>query len=199
MPRQVSRTAQAREWPTLAELEPVANYIAARFAQKDVSVRKVQGISQVLQYHCLRREAGELRIEFGLLGGWLTRSRKEFKDDAAFDVLCAVLRWFADRHDALPDADNRRALYRLLTDWLSVLIWKFKAFADKDKWLLNQTKRYADNVAQTTQAVEALRTLTDRDSLAEKCRQIADQLKRDTADLPYVARMAVGVEARRKR
>lgn len=199
MPRQVSRTAQAREWPTLAELEPVANYIAARFAQKDVSVRKVQGISQVLQYHCLRREAGELRIEFGLLGGWLTRSRKEFKDDAAFDVLCAVLRWFADRHDALPNADDRRALYRLLTDWLSVLIWKFKAFADKDRWLFNRTESYAGNVAQTMQAVEALRTLTDRDSLAEKCRQIADRLKRDTADLPYVARMAVGVEARRKR
>lgn len=197
MPRQVNRTAQAGEWPTLAELEPVANYIAARFAQANTSVRKVQGISEVLHYHCLRREGGELRIEFGLLGGWLTRSRKDFDKDA-FDVLCAVLRQFADRHDALPDADDRRALYRLLTDWLSVLTWKFKAFADKDKWLLNQTELYAGNVTQTTQAVEALRGLTGRDSLAEKCRQIADQLQRDTANLPYVARMAVGVKTRRR-
>jgi len=191
--KQTHKTTPAGEWPTLAELEPVANYIAARFAQKGVSVRKVQGISQVLEYHCLRREAGELRIEFGLLGGWLTRSRRDF-DEAAFDVLCAVLRRFADRHDALPDAGDRRALHRLLTDWLSVLTWKFKAFSDKDRWLLNQTKPYAGNVAQTTQAVAALGTLTGRESLAERCRQIADQLQRDTANLPYVARMAVGVK-----
>ncbi len=191
--KQTHKTTPAGEWPTLAELEPVANYIAARFAQKGVSVRKVQGISQVLEYHCLRREAGELRIEFGLLGGWLTRSRKDF-DEAAFDVLCAVLRRFADRHDALSDAGDRRALHRLLTDWLSVLTWKFKAFSDKDRWLFNQTKPYAGNVAQTTQAVAALGTLTGRESLAERCRQIADQLQQDTANLPYVARMAVGVK-----
>lgn len=193
--KQARKSTLAGEWPTLAELEPVANYIAARFAQRGVSTRKVQGISEVLQYHCLRREADELRIEFGLLGGWLTRSRKEFKSDEtdAFDVLCAVLRQFADRHDALSDAGDRRALHRLLTDWLSVLTWKFKAFADKDEWLLNQTRPYASNVTQTTQAVAALGTLTGRESLAEKCRQIADQLQRDTADLPCVARMAVGL------
>ena len=195
MPKQVHRTTPAGKLPTLAELEPVANYIAARFAQKDVSKRKVQGISEVLQYHCLRREAGGLRIEFGLLGGWLTRSRKEFKSDEtdAFDVLCTVLRQFADRHDALSDAGDRRTLHRLLTDWLSVLTWKFKAFSDKDRSLLNRTKPYASNVTQTTQSVKALADLTGRDSLAEKCRQIVDQLQEDTADLPYVARTAVGL------
>jgi hypothetical protein len=193
MPRQANRTDSVEAWPTLAELEPVANYLAARFAQKGVSVRKVQGISEVLQYHCLRRQADGLHIEFGLLGGWLTRSRNDYKDDIAFDILCMVLGRFADRHDALSDAGERRDLYRLLTDWLSVLTWKFRALADKNQNLLEQVSEYADQVEQTTQAVRALSDLTGEDSLAAMCRQIAGQLESDMASLPYRARMAVGV------
>jgi hypothetical protein len=193
MLRRVRDDVPDREWPTLTELEPVANYVAARFARAGVSTNKVQEISGVLQYHCVYHEAGELRIEFGLLGGWLTRSRKEFQDNTAFDVLCAILRKFADRHDAISDVGERRALYRLLTNWLSILTWKFKALVDKEEWLLNQARPYADNVVPTTQAVKALGDLTGQDSLAERCRQIAEQLQQDTADLPYVARLAVGL------
>ncbi len=187
--------SETQAWPTLADLEPVANYLAARFAQAGTATRKVQDISQVLQYHCLRREEDELRIEFGLLGGWLTRSRSQFKDPQAFDVLCAVLRQFARRHDQCPDFDDRRELHRSLTDWLSVLTWKFKAFADKDQGLLNRTRPYARAVAGTTRAVAALRDLEGQESLAQRCREIAAQLRQDTADKPYLARMAVGVES----
>lgn len=199
MPEQTARDAQVEPWPTLTDLEPVANYLAARFAQAGTATRKVQDISQVLQYHCLQREDEGLRIEFGLLGGWLTRSRSKFEDDAAFGVLCAVLRQFADHHDQFPDPDRRRDLHRLLTNWLSVLTWKFKAFADQDQELLNQVRPYAGAVAGTTQAVAALRELEGQDSLGQRCRQIAAQLREDTADQPYLARMAVGVKTGSRR
>jgi hypothetical protein len=178
-------------------LEPVANYLAARFVQAETATRKVQGIAQVLQYHCLHRGEEGLRIEFGLLGGWLTRSRDTFKDETAFDVLCAVLRQFADRHDAVSSPGERRDLHSLLTNWLSVLTWKFKALDDDD--LFERVKSYADQVAPTTRAVEALGELgglEGEDSLAQACRRISRQLRNDTADLPYLARMAVGVKAR---
>lgn len=193
MPERRARDAQAEPWPTLTHLEPVANYLAARFAQAGTATRKVQDICQVLQYYCLREEGDGLRIEFGLLGGWLTRSRSKFRDDVAFGVLCAVLRQFADRHDQFPDPTQRRDLHRLLTDWLSVLTWKFKALSDKDEGLLNQVRPYAKAVTRTTQAVAALRSMSGEDSLAQRCRQIAAQLREDTADQPYLARMAVGV------
>lgn len=194
MPKQTVREAQTEPWPTLTGLEPVANYLAARFVQAGTATRKVQGISQILQYHCLHRGEEGLRIEFGLLGGWLTRSRSKFKDDDAFGVLCAVLRQFADRHDRFPDLDQRRDLHRLLVDWLSVLTWKFKAFSDKDQKLLDQVRPYAGAVVRTTKAVAGLRNLNGQDSLAHECRQIAEMLREDTADQPYLARMAVGIE-----
>lgn len=156
MPEQMARDGQTETWLTLAELEPVANYLAARFAQEGVSTRKVQGIMEVLQYHCLNRQTEGLRVEFGLLGGWLTRSQGDFKDATAFDVLCAVLLRFADHHDAFPDPAERRELYRLLTNWLSVLNWKFKALSNKDKTLFNRVKQYANQMSQTTQAVESV-------------------------------------------
>jgi len=196
MPEQTARGAQVESWPTLTDLEPVANYLAARFAQEGVSTRKVQGITQVLQYHCLHRDTEGLRIEFGLLGGWLTRCKDDFKDDAAFDVLCAVLSQFADRHDELSDPGERRDLHRLLTNWLSVLTWKFKALDDEG--LFDRVSRHADRVASTTQAVEALGNLEGEGSLVQGCRRILRQLRSDTADLPYLARMAVGVKRSRR-
>ena len=194
MTEQTASNARSVPWPTLTDLEPVANYLAARFAQAGTATRKVQDISQVLQYHCLAEEGEAVRIEFGLLGAWLTRSRNKFKDDAAFDVLCAVLSQFADRHDRFPDPDERRDLHRLLTHWLSILTWKFKAFAAKDGQLLNQTRPYAENVRQTTLLVAGLRDLRGEDSLAQSCRVIGEQLREDTADQPCLARMAVGLE-----
>ncbi len=197
MPKQTVREAPTEPWPTLTELEPVANYLAARFVQAETATRKVQGISQVLQYHCLHRGEDGLRIQFGLLGGWLTRSRDTFKDETAFDVLCAVLRQFADRHDAISSPSERRDMHGLLSNWLSVLTWKFKAL--KDEQLFERVSEYAGQVAPTTQAVEdlgGLGGLEGEDSLAQACRRISRQLRSDTADLPYLARMAVGVKAR---
>jgi len=193
MAGQTATGVASTPWPTVSELEPVANYLAARFAEKGTATRKVQDIAQVLQYHCLREENQGMRIEFGLLGGWLTRTRSTFKDDEAFNVLCAVLRQFADCHDQCVDFEQRRDLHRLLTDWLALLTWKFKAFADKEGELLKQARPYAEAVKETTQAVAALADLTGGDSLAHKCRGIAMQLRQDTADQPYLARMAVGI------
>ena len=184
-------------WPTLAELEPVANYIAVRLADKGTSKRKVQDITNVLQYHCVRRRDEGLRIEFGLLGGWLTRSEKDFKDDAAFDVLCAMLTQYADRFELLDDDVARRSLLRSLTDWLTVLTWKFKAFSTKvdnvDKKLICEVKVHAGSVAGTTEAVHGLATLPTGASLAQQCAAIAEQLRHETADLDYQARLAVGL------
>ena len=198
-----ARTA-APELPTLEELEPVANFLAARFAQASVSMNKVQDIAGVLTYHCVRRRGADLQIEFGLLGAWLTRARKIFvrkknqieiqEDVEGFSVLCAVLSQFADRYDALKSESERRALHRLLMDWLAVLIWKFKTLADKDKTLLSQAKPHAARVAATTQKVAELAAMPRQDSLAARCRAITEQLRQDTAELPYVARFAVGMK-----
>jgi len=188
-----------RDWPTLAELEPVANYIAVRLAEQDTSMKKVQDISNVLQYHCVRREEGCLRVEFGLLGGWLTRSEKEFKDSNAFSVLCSVLTQYADHFETLRGDAARRELYRSLADWLAVLNWKFKAFSAEDKAtqakkkLIRDVQGYAANVQRTTAAVAALSGLSVGASLANQCRQIAELLRQETTDLPYQARLAVGL------
>jgi hypothetical protein len=193
------REASGRDWPTLAELEPVANYIAVRLANQDTSMKKVQDISNVLQYHCIRRGQEGLRVEFGLLGGWLTRSETDFKDSEAFDVLCAILTQYADRFETLDDDVARRALYRSLSDWLAVLTWKFKAFSAKDKntqiekKLIRDVQGYAAHVQQTTTAVEALADLSTGASLADQCRRIGELLRDETSELSYQARLAVGL------
>jgi hypothetical protein len=195
-----TREMSVGDWPTLAELEPVANYIAVRLADEGTSMKKVQDISNVLQYHCVRQRNGSLRIEFGLLGGWLTRSKKEFKDSNAFDVLCSVLTQYADWFEALDDDVARRELYRSLTDWLAVLTWKFKAFSAEaagiKKKLIQDVQAHAASVQQTTEAVAALVSLSTGASLAGQCRQIADLLRQETAELPYQARLAVGLKPR---
>jgi hypothetical protein len=201
-----SQSRSGGDWPTLAELEPVANYIAVRLANADTSMKKVQDIVKVLQYHCVRRGAQGLRIEFGLLGGWLTRSESEFtnkgKDKRAFAVLCSILTRFADRFEELDNEAARRELHRSLTDWLAVLLWKFKAFSAKEdgqKRLIRDVRQYATNVQETTTVVAALADLPGSASLAVKCREIVALLRQETATLPYQARLAVGLSPPRRR
>ena len=183
------------DWPTLDQLEPIANWLAMRFAQKGASMSKVQQISSVLHYHCLERQGERTVINFGLLGAWLWREKKDFKDEEAVDVLCAVLRQYANRFKKLEDETKRLALYRSLTHFLTLLTWKFKVFSDKDKGeaLREDLSQYGEQIQEVNDKILALREMEQSANFANLCQEIESLVEEKTKGSPFEARLAVGL------
>jgi len=189
-----------KDWPTLDQLEPIANWLAMRFAQKGTSMNKVQQISSILHYHCLERQEERTVINFGLLEAWLWREKKDFKDEEAVDVLCAVLRQYANRFKELKDETERLALYRSLTHFLTLLIWKFKVFSEK-KEKVDKGKELRERLAaQYGKAIQginakilALKGMKPSDDFANLCQEIESLLEEKIKDLPFEARLALGL------
>jgi hypothetical protein len=128
--------------PSLADLDPIANFIAMRFALAGVSTNKVLQLSEVLHYHCLQMEGSPPRLAFELskLTGWLVKSRDDFKDDDALEVLQATFNWYDRVARKCSDPSPRLRIKRSISDFVAVMTWKYKSFevgrhSDKRRWL----------------------------------------------------------------
>lgn len=122
------------ELPTLADLEPIANFIAMRFALAGVSSNKVYQILEVFHYHCvdLDKPTRSVNLELVKLTNWLTQSGKEFKDEDARNVLAAVLDWYKNQWQGRLAPPDRRRIKKSVADFLMLVTWKYNAFG-KDK------------------------------------------------------------------
>ena len=183
------------DWPTLDQLEPIANWLAMRFAQSNVSMAKIQQLSSTLHYHCLEHRREGMVINFGLLGAWLWREKGDFKDGDAVDVLCALLRQYANCFKGLKDEAAKLALYRSLTHLLTLLTWKFKVFSDKEKGqaLRESLAQYAEAVKEINEKIRNLKDMKPKDDFTGLCRDIEEALEGKTGELPFAARLAIGL------
>ncbi|HID61409.1 MAG TPA: hypothetical protein EYP49_01490 [Anaerolineae bacterium] len=134
---------EALSLPTPADLDPIANFIAMRFALAGVSSSKVFQVLEVLHYHCLQMEGYPPRLAFQLskLNSWLDKSRRDFKDDEALEVLQVVLNWYDQTAQQHSDPPARLRIKHSLSDFMAVMTWKYKSF-EVDRHPDRRDRRY---------------------------------------------------------
>lgn len=126
MSKQISQV-QPLSLPTLADLDPIANYIAIRFALSGVSKNKLYQILEVFHYQCLKIENNLLILELAKLSNWLRKSSSSFRDQNALCVLLTVLSWYDTTAQNFDDLASRQKLKQSLSEFMALMAWKFEA------------------------------------------------------------------------
>jgi len=123
---------QTIELPILADLDPIANFIAMRFALAGVSSNKIHQILEIFNYSCIEMEGSPPHICLNLakLNSWLLHSRGDFKDNNAINIFIRIVDKYDEMSVYASDSERSRIL-KSIRDFFSILVWKYDAFAGK--------------------------------------------------------------------
>ncbi|MDY7034175.1 MAG: hypothetical protein SVY10_20000, partial [Thermodesulfobacteriota bacterium] len=128
--------------PTLSELEPVANYVAMRFALVGVSKTKVMQILELFHSHVFKvtyraNEKPTLNLDITLLTNWLTQAKGINNGELGTKVLQKVLLWYNNECSRRTSDKEKRHIYESLSNFLTIVSWKFKCFEDIKGFLVD--------------------------------------------------------------